>query len=191
MKKDRLIQFLIICATVLCIIVLAIFRPKKNVAVDGDNYKEELILVIERLENELSYVVLEDRDVYLGRDTIPFGRLRQVAKGRLFMCFSNSTCPPCLDGAFRIVDEVFGSLEQESCLFFVCEDAPLRLYDNFMGKRLLNVSGGFNFTQEQTNYPVFFTISEFLEIDNVHIFNKLDVGRTKRFLEEYVKDLVK
>lgn len=191
MRKYRLIQMAIIGATALCIIALIFFRPKGERSSDISIYKADLTLSIQRLEGEMLHMVLEDRPVYMGLDTFPIGSLRNVAKGKLFMSFSNSTCPPCLDGAFRIVDEVFGSLERESCLFFVCEDAPLRLYDNFMGKRLLNVSGGFNFTQEQTNYPVFFTLSEFLEIDNVHIFNKLDVGRTKRFLEEYVKDLVK
>ena len=90
MRNYKVVQYAIIGATIISIVLLVIFRPKKEIVIKKD-YKIELSSMIERLENELKYVVLEDRTVYIGKDTVHLGMLKDVAPKRLFICFSVSS----------------------------------------------------------------------------------------------------
>ena len=109
---------------------------------------------------------------------------------KLFFCFSEKTCPPCIDAVVDIMNEVFTDEEIKTKIVFVSPDYPARLRNDCYGKKLLSLHNknlGLPMELEDSFAPFLFIMDKDLCVKYLHIHNKPLPRLTLIYLEEIKK----
>ena len=102
--------------------------------------EKECLVILKRLELRNEHFKCLDKTAFWGTDslsTFPISELCDEKK--LFFCFSEKTCPPCIDTVVDMLHSFFTDDEIKTQIVFVSPDYPVRLRNDCYGKRLLNL----------------------------------------------------
>lgn len=122
--------------------------------------------------------------VYWGTDSLHLFSLTRFARTpRLFFCFSDYTCVPCVDGAVELVKKTFPEYVSDERIVFTGDQAP-RLRNDCYGKKMMS---NIALPLREIGSPFFFVLDENKQLSRLHIFNKLAPDKTAVYLEEIRK----
>lgn len=128
---------------------------------------------------------------YWGTDSLDSFSLSNLCNDKkLFFCFSEKTCPPCIDAVVDIMNEVFTDEEIKTKIVFVSPDYPARLRNDCYGKKLLSLHNknlGLPMELEDSFAPFLFIMDKDLCVKYLHIHNKPLPRLTLIYLEEIKK----
>lgn len=151
-------------------------------------YEKESLVALKRVELRNEHFQCSDQMVYWGTDTLNLFPLGDFCKGKkLFFCFSEKTCPPCVDSVVELFRKVLTEEEIKNKVVFLSPDYPLRLRNDCYGKRLLSLrykSLGLPIELEDSFAPFLFVMGEELQVMYLHIHNKALPQLTLTYLEE-------
>lgn len=185
-----------ILAGIICMRCMNYFRestkkvPQKEY-IDNFEYEKECLVILKRLELRNEHFKCLDKTAFWGTDslsTFPISELCDEKK--LFFCFSEKTCPPCIDTVVNMLHSFFTDDEIKTQIVFVSPDYPVRLRNDCYGKRLLNLCDkkiGLPIEQEEAFTPFLFVMDKDLHIKYLHIHNKALPQLTSIYLEEMRK----
>lgn len=98
-----------ILAGIICMQCVNHFRKSpKDVYVDNFEYEKESLGILKREELKNEHYECLDQIAYWGTDSLDSFSLSNLCNDKkLFFCFSEKTCPPCIDAVVDIMNEVF------------------------------------------------------------------------------------
>ena len=163
-------------------------RGKKVPAVD---YNLLVATRIQELTKENDMAMLQDQKVFWGNDTMNVYMLSDfVAQQILFFYFSEHTCSPCVEQSIEIISRYIPDYLVTNQVIFMSPDCMPRFRENRYGKRLLGLENKeLGIQLEEENVPFFFTISEGMKINDLHIVNKNDFEKTSEYLKHLISKL--
>jgi len=175
---------------ILFVIIVNSCNSKNNNQVE-DNYKKEIEKAIIRIERENNSRKVKNQYMYFGTDSTIKIELKQfLSTKRLFLYFSSNTCSPCIERTVEIIKEVLPSYIKNEKIVFLSPDYPARFRNNFYGKKLLMLENrklGIPIENEES--PPFFIIVNYdMEVESIHVVNKMDFDRTVDYLKEMTKN---
>jgi hypothetical protein len=133
---------------------------------------------------------VNNNDVYFGTDSLNTIKLRQlVVRPKLMFYFSSNTCSPCIEETLEIMKRVLFNYEKRDNVIFVSPDYPARYRNNCYGKKLLILDKnklGLPI-EDELHPPFFLVINNNMQVQSIHVVNKMDFSRT----EEYLKSITK
>lgn len=160
---------------------------KEESQTKNEDYHKIIQNTIHKLESENIQRNVLNCEVYFGKDSTKKVSLKDFTKRpRLLFYFSYNTCVPCIEETVEIIKETFSNYEQNDKIVFVSPDYPLRYSINCYGKKLLRLSTGkLGLPIETGDQPPFFiVINKNMEIESIHVVNKLNFERTRKCLNE-------
>jgi hypothetical protein len=160
-------------------------KPKKH-SIQEFDIEAYIRQEIEALEKETYRLTVNNWAVYFGNDSLTKIALSDfVSVKRLFFYFSQNTCPPCIDGAVDIIKKVFPGYENNEQIVLMSPDLPKRFRENYYDKRLLTLQNDFfGLELEKKDIPFFLILNSDLEIESIHLVNKMLFSRTEKYLRE-------
>ena len=163
-------------------------RGKKNSTVD---YNLLIAARIQGLTNDNDRAMLQDQKVYWGNDTVNIYMLSDFAAQQiLFFYFSDNTCSPCVEQSINIVSKYIPDYLTTNQVIFISPNCTPRFRENRYEKRLLGLENKkLSIQLEEENVPFFFTISEEMKINYLHIVNKNDFEKTSEYLKRLTSKL--
>lgn len=181
-----------ILAGIICMQCVNHFRKSpKDVYVDNFEYEKESLGILKREELKNEHYECLDQIAYWGTDSLDSFFLSNLCNDKkLFFCFSEKTCPPCIDTVVDMLHSFFTDDEIKTQIVFVSPDYPVRLRNDCYGKRLLNLCDkkiGLPIEQEEAFTPFLFVMDKDLHIKYLHIHNKALPQLTSIYLEEMRK----
>ena len=181
-----------ILAGIICMQCVNHFRKSpKDVDVDNFEYEKESLGILKREELKNEHYECLDQIAYWGTDSLDSFSLSNLCNDKkLFFCFSEKTCPPCIDAVVDIMNEVFTDEEIKTKIVFVSPDYPARLRNDCYGKKLLSLHNknlGLPMELEDSFAPFLFIMDKDLCVKYLHIHNKPLPRLTLIYLEEIKK----
>ena len=178
-----------ILAGIICMQCVNHFRKSpKDVYVDNFEYEKESLGILKREELKNEHYECLDQIAYWGTDSLDSFSLSNLCNDKkLFFCFSEKTCPPCIDAVVDIMNEVFTDEEIKTKIVFVSPDYPARLRNDCYGKKLLSLHNknlGLPMELEDSFAPFLFIMDKDLCVKYLHIHNKPLPRLTLIYLEE-------
>ena len=163
-------------------------RGKKVPAVD---YNLLIAAKIQELTEDNDQAMLQDQKVHWGNDTVNLYMLSDFAAQQiLFFYFSEHTCSPCIEQSINIISKYIPDYLTTNQVIFMSPDCMPRFRENYYGKRLLGLENKeIGIQLEKENVPFFFTISEGMKINDLHIVNKNDFDKTSEYLRDLTSKL--
>ncbi|MEA4936491.1 MAG: hypothetical protein VB102_07615 [Paludibacter sp.] len=153
-----------------------------------DRFSKEINDTILKIEKSNMFHLVNNSNVYFGTDSTNKIKLKQLVDSpKLMFYFSSNTCSPCIEETIEIMKEIFPNYEETDKIVFVSPDYPARYRNNCYGKKLLILDKnklGLPIENGQQS-PFFLIINKNLQVQSMHVVNKMDFSRTK----EYLKDI--
>jgi len=107
---------------------------------------------------------------------------------RLFFYFSYETCSPCIDMSIKLIEQIAPNYDTDESIVFITPDSPSVARDRLFKKKLLRMKAGrLGLYIEDVRVVFFFSIDENMKIRDMHIVNRENIDRTKKYLERKLK----
>ncbi|MDO5427975.1 MULTISPECIES: hypothetical protein [Parabacteroides] len=159
--------------------------------IDNFEYEKESLYIYKKEELKNEHYECLDQRCYWGTDSLSSFSLSNLCKDKkLFFCFSQKTCPPCIDAVVDMLNEVFTEKEIKTKVVFISPDYPTRLRNDCYGKKLLSLHDknlGLPIELEDSFAPFLFIMNEDLCVKYLHIHNKALPQLSSIYLEEIRK----
>ncbi|WP_287619783.1 hypothetical protein [Parabacteroides sp.] len=163
-------------------------KPIQDIDIDNFEYEKESLYTIKREELKNNYYQCLDQKVYWGTDSLQTSTLRELCSDeKLFFCFSETTCPPCIETVIDMLNGAFSKEEIDKRVIFVSPDYPIRLRNDCYGRKLLNLQNkifGLPLERQESFPPFLFVLDNKLRVKYLHIYNKVFPQLTSIYLEE-------
>ena len=141
--------------------------------IDNFEYEKESLYIYKKEELKNGHYECLDQRCYWGTDSLSSFSLSNLCNDKkLFFCFSEKTCPPCIDAVV------------------ISPDYPARLRNDCYGKKLLTLHNkylGLPIELEDSFAPFLFIMNKDLCVKYLHIHNKALPQLTLIYLEEIRK----
>lgn len=158
---------------------------------DYFEYEKESLYFHKRTELKNEHFKCIDQTAHWGTNYIDSIHLSELCNERkLFFCFSEKTCPPCIDEVVNMINEVFTKEEIKTQIVFISPDYPTRLRDDCYEKKLLSLHEkylGLPIELQESFAPFLFIMNKDLRINYLHIHNKALPQLTLIYLKEIRK----
>jgi hypothetical protein len=161
-------------------------NSEKRIENQPVDFKKYLSEEIKKWEQKIINQTLTNQKAFIGNDSTNYLDLRDfVSTERIFFCFSINTCSPCIDQCIDVIKDVFFDYENEDRIVLVAPDYPARFRTNCYNKPLLTLQNTyFGLELEKKGLPFFLTVNPDLQIKSIHIVNKMDFGRTEKYIRK-------
>ena len=130
-----------ILAGIICVrCVNHLKKSPKDMYIDNFEYEKESLYIYKKEELKNGHYECLDQRCYWGTDSLSSFSLSNLCNDKkLFFCFSEKTCPPCIDAVVDMLNEVFTEEEIKTKVVFISPDYPARLRNDCYGKKLLTL----------------------------------------------------
>lgn len=160
---------------------------KSKQFVSEQDYTTLVLAHVSELEKEITGHILDSQWAFWGNDSLSRFPLTQFAiTEKIFFYFTQNVCPPCLIATVDIIKQYFPDYEQNDTIIFISPDWTPRLRYDCYGKKLLTLQNGKIGVTLEEDIPLFFKISNGMELTDVHIVTKVDFERTEAYLRNIV-----
>lgn len=181
-----------ILAGIICMRCVNHFRESpKEEYIDKFEYEKESLAILKKKELRNEHFKCFDQVVFWGTDSLNTFSLSDLCKDKkLFFCFSEKTCPPCIDAVIDMLNKVFTEKEIKTKIVLISPDYPTRLRNDCYGKKLLSLHNknlGLPMELEDSFAPFLFIMDKDLCVKYLHIHNKALPQLSSIYLEEIRK----
>lgn len=122
--------------------------------------------------------------VSYGADTAMISLSKIIRKPTLVFYFSQDACPPCLEAVRDSIGKKIPDYQERDDVLFMSNDLELRLYNKYLGKKIIRVYDEKNelFSNTQ-HFPLFFVIDSDMKIRHLFATDKMTPDLTSVYLD--------